>query len=1168
MMAALLITGVLMPVHAEIALDGSVGTAGKLNLSGPDYDIKAEYGHQSGSNLFHSFQHFNIHTGESAVFSGPESVQNIVTRVTGGNISAIDGVLGSSISGADLYLLNPAGVMFGANAALDISGSFHVSTGNYLRLGENDRFYAMPHESDVLSAAAPTAFGFLDENAGKISIEGKGELTSDSWGEDYDNWRDWYADNHPGFSPGLVVPEGKSISMMGGDIEISGTYFDLDGTGSYQPVGQNLSAGGGRVSLAAVKSPGEVRGTASGLDISAEKLGNITMSQGAKIEVSAGEESEAGAGSVFIRGENFVLGQASHIVSETFHTDGQIIDIHADRISLENESRIDTNTYGTGSGTNIVLDASEEINIINGKVKSGSFGSGIDAGNGGTFFVKTKNLSVTGTGSLLGGDLYGSGKGGDINIEASESVYLSDEGATIASRATEWSTGQAGDITVHTPKMIIENKARISSESSGAGRGGNIGVHTEDLEIASGGKISVRAEDTGDSGSITISGADPLKNDDFANTVALSGEETIIRGNATGIGNAGTISIAAKQLSVTENASVSTSSSGAGNAGNIALKTQTLVMDKSAHIDSASEYTDSKIYVADDEDSLAEFTDAAQGDIAIVKNPGNGNPTLFICYFGGFWVRIGEENVSTVAELWELDLLMAMDGDIAIVEDIGDGTPGGFVFIDYFFEWIKIKNIYSAADISERDGLIAFNGDIMLTKSDDGSQITSVYTGEKWITFQDVYTVPDIEARNQLSAKPGDVAKVSDAGAGTASSFIYDGTGWTDFYMTGNAGTLTIHADEGITLKDDAYLSTASSGGIQAGTIHLNTPNLKLSGTSKITATSKSVGDAGTLQISADNMTLNDNAALTTETLGQGKGGDITIETASLEMRNNAAVSSASTVAGKGGDAGTISITSSESVHISDQASVGTSAEGEGNAGSITMNLSQLKLENGASVSSESRAEENGGAAGMISVHAADSIHLFSGSSLTTEAVNTGVMDETEDRLNGRMTINAGNLLYLSDSEITTSVRSGLGNGGNIDIGNPEFVTLNNSQIKANAYEGRGGNIHIVTDQFIQSAASLVSASSELGIDGSIEIESPDEDISSGLTVMPGNFLDAARWMRTPCGARTGENISRFILMGRDAAPTVLNDWLPSPILEVGNWKPDADDQLSSFQAY
>jgi len=138
-------------------------------------------------------------------------------------------------------------------------------------------------------------------------------------------------------------------------------------------------------------------------------------------------------------------------------------------------------------------------------------------------------------------------------------------------------------------------------------------------------------------------------------------------------------------------------------------------------------------------------------------------------------------------------------------------------------------------------------------------------------------------------------------------------------------------------------------------------------------------------------------------------------------------------------------------------------------------------------------------------------------------------------------------MLYLNSGQITTSVRGGDGNGGNIAIGNPQFVTLNHGRIKADAYEGRGGNIHIVTDQFISSSDSSVTASSQLGIDGSLEIEAPDEDISKGLTLLPENFMDISHWLRTPCAARSAENMSRFAAVGRDAVPTPFDDWLAIP---------------------
>lgn len=373
--------------------------------------------------------------------------------------------------------------------------------------------------------------------------------------------------------------------------------------------------------------------------------------------------------------------------------------------------------------------------------------------------------------------------------------------------------------------------------------------------------------------------------------------------------------------------------------------------------------------------------------------------------------------------------------------------------------------------------------------------------------------------------------------------------------MTGNAGTITLNADDTVALEDDASFSTASTGGVHAGMINLDAGTLKLSDEAFISSTSEAIGDAGMIHIGSEGtVTLEDDTALTTATSGYGKAGNITLEAVRFELSNRASVLSASKSAGKGGDAGTISIHALDAVYMKDNSSVSTSTQGEGNAGNISMDVARIELGNGASVSSSSNAAENGGTAGLINISAKDAVRLSDGSSLTTEAVNTASPDETDDKMNGKMTIQAGDLLYLSDSEITTSVKSGQGDGGDIEIGNPQFVILNHGKIKANAYEGQGGSIHIVSDQFIQSSASIVSASSQLGIDGSVEIDAPDEDVSGGLTILPANFLDAARWMKTPCTARTGEKVSRFVLTGPDALSSVFDDLQPSPPMWPDMW--------------
>ncbi|CAK0768246.1 exported hypothetical protein [Gammaproteobacteria bacterium] len=177
--------------QAQITLDGTLGRAGPL--PGPNYAITPDLGRQVGGNLFHSFGQFSIHTGESATFSGPSSVSNILSRVTGGEVSQIDGTLRSTIPGAALYLVNPAGVMFGEHATLDVPGSVHITTADYLRLGNGGRFDARNPSNSLLTVMPVEAYGFLGDAPGKIGVSGAF----------------------------LRVPEGQTLSLIGGDINLT-----------------------------------------------------------------------------------------------------------------------------------------------------------------------------------------------------------------------------------------------------------------------------------------------------------------------------------------------------------------------------------------------------------------------------------------------------------------------------------------------------------------------------------------------------------------------------------------------------------------------------------------------------------------------------------------------------------------------------------------------------------------------------------------------------------------------------------------------------------------------------------------------------------------------------------------------------------------------------------
>src|SRR3954463_13477499 len=167
LLTALLAAG---PVQAQIVTDGSLGP--KVSLRGGEIEIGADLGTRRDDNLFHSFEKFGIATGQTATFTGPGTIRNVISRVTGGEISNIDGTLASRVGQADLYFLNPAGVMFGPSARLDVPGSFHVSTAHELRFDDGVSFSALDKTGSGLTVAAPVAFGFLNRPPGRIALAG------------------------------------------------------------------------------------------------------------------------------------------------------------------------------------------------------------------------------------------------------------------------------------------------------------------------------------------------------------------------------------------------------------------------------------------------------------------------------------------------------------------------------------------------------------------------------------------------------------------------------------------------------------------------------------------------------------------------------------------------------------------------------------------------------------------------------------------------------------------------------------------------------------------------------------------------------------------------------------------------------------------------------------
>ncbi len=684
------------PVYAGVVLDGSMGPGGPLN--GPDYDIKEIYGKLSGHNLFHSFSEFGLHADETATFNGSASIEHIIGRVTGGVESLIDGKIVSTIDGADLHLMNPAGVMFGENALLDLKGSFHVSASDYLVFREGEIFYARPRAGEVLFASAPTAFGFLNDDVAPIRLQGS-----------------------PGNSS-LQVPMGETITLAGGDIEIKGT---------------RLEAPAGWVNMASVASPGEVTPTAPGLDVTSNAPGDITISDGAIVNVSGGDpggESGGGPGSVFIRGGKFFLGNGGQITADARGAEnGETIDIRADEVEVHNGG-VFSSTYGSGTGGGIRILADDSITVTDGGGILADSGEENDPGEGdaGSIFLEADRISIA-AGGVVSSDSYGTGHGGDLTLRASESIHISGLGSTLFAGASGKSedAGDAGAITIETTSLSMTDQAIVNSDSTvGGGAGGSIIVRgfegegeSADRVVLSNSRIFAGAIDgawsgKGNGGSIAIR----------ANRILLS-DGAAIDAISTGKGDAGAIDIETTEETRLEGrSSITTTAGDEGSAGEIRLATKDLLIDQGSSVFSKSAST------SENAGRAGRITVEARGSVDLIAN---GALSTEAAGAGGGQIYVAA-----------LERIYLLDGRITSSVQQGEGKGGD---VHAASEFVILNKGEITAKAVEGDGGAIFIGTENYFKSEDSVVSAASSRGnDGTVTIE----APDLDITSGLVALP------------------------------------------------------------------------------------------------------------------------------------------------------------------------------------------------------------------------------------------------------------------------------------------------------------------------------------------------------------------------------------------------------------------------------
>ncbi|QTA93451.1 Filamentous hemagglutinin family N-terminal domain-containing protein, CHAT domain-containing [Desulfonema magnum] len=1097
---------IAVPVHADgthprgIKLDGTLGNAGKLSLPGPDYEIKAEFGRQAGANLFHSFQQFNIHTDERATFSGPDSVQNIISRVTGGNVSWIDGRLGSAIPGADLYMLNPAGVMFGANASLDLSGSFHVSTADYLRLGQNERFYANPLESDVLSTAAPSAFGFLDDSVGKITFEG-GEIAP----------RD--DENDTGL---LGVPEGETVSVIGGDIEIKGIFYrrqaiDDEGNPEFvkavdengEPVSddegnpvlatdedgnpipemetvnlRDIKAPGGRINMAAVASEGEVIPSEFDLHVTSSEKGDITLSEKAALDVSG-----TGGGSVFIRGGQFVADNSGIRSETTGDRDGRVIDIQTDALSLGHGARISAETSGTGKGSDIRLKVSEDA-VFSGyydrmnSIKTVTRGQEEGAGDSGSIFIEAKNIDSENT--TISTRTSGKGGGGDISLKASESVNLTMNpknatndlgcgpfyGVDVLGTYGE-NSGRAGNLSVDSKVISLRRGTVIASKAKGDGdpgdirlkgtesvhsdfawinsvNGGNISVEAKNIEIAKGSVVQAGTDGNADGGNIILNAEETVA---FrGHTDELNGSEpskirVITQSSQEDAGDSGSLRIQAKSILFEDEASVSAGTKGVGNGGDIMLDADTISFSIYARILSETQGRGN----AGDITLNADRVSFTKGAHILSETEGKGN--------GGNITLNASESVN-FSDYYHLSGTYGTSSGIGL-RSKSHGKSGTLVI--------------GAKDISFQDGAYISGesydkgkgGDVILKASE-----TVNFSGHTLVK----HICPD--ARGYGSTGIGmRTEHGGDKGDGDSGSLFIEAKN-IRFDETANITSATYGSGKGADVNLKADESVIFSG--------KSSDDFGSSGISLITrSTDENSGTGGSLYVEAADIIFQEGSFIAANTHGKGKGGDVTLNAdASVtfsgdsgqrwdnsehlinSVENNKQWQTSGNPEWEDNYSyficGTLSNSySPDSIIITMYdlilpsgiyAETFYQGEDAGDAGTVQIEADNIYFKDGAFIQSETRGKGN---AGNVILRARESL-CFTGEA-SDPGLSSNVYAEVDARSNGGnggdVLLEAEDILLDDGAKIVTSA-FGPGNGGNVAINARETLTLTGADSK------------------------------------------------------------------------------------------------------------------------
>ncbi|MBK1693595.1 hypothetical protein CKO09_02415 [Chromatium weissei] len=1059
---------------AQITTDGTVGA--RQTLTGTDMQIGAELGSTRGTNLFHSFQTFDIPTGHSATFTGSDKIQNVISRVTGGKTSNIDGQLRSKVGKADVYLINPSGVVMGPNASVDVPAALHLSTADEVRFSDGSRYSARDSARSSLTIATPESFGFLSPQPAKLIVNGSQ----------------------------LKVNTGKSMTLTGGDIEITSSSVEKPAKLTAPGGAIRIETGGKTGKTVAINKPSEkpsdgqltvknarIDTSGDGGGLIAVRAGSVELKNTNLVADNLGATTPVGGIDLSIA--NALVLSASRIQSNSFANGASGgIRIQAGDLAIRQDgaetltgivSEVEPEATGSAGGITITVDGLLEMHELVG-IESSTFGYG----NGGAITINTNELLMNGEGLHLfyrGADFIAgiasevapnaSGNAGNVTITVANTLSVLNSGSLSSSTL---GLGNAGMLNVRADKLSLNGAEAFLGSAAGTGstgQAGNMTVTVNDLiEVLNGALILSGTFGDSNAGSLFIFAKDMRIGGCYAFGYC-SGMTSNAYPNSTG--SAGTINLTLSGLlEVFDGAAITTNSMGAGNAGIIN------VMAENARFDGVEK-----------PDWFTGIASAAYPESTGQAGAINLTVNNAIEIFNGAAIGTSTYSVGNAGAIIVKAKSMQLDADgnlnhlsgIGSTAEFGSNGNAGTVSLDIdgLLEILNGAEISSSIWGTGNAGMVTVQADALRLDGQFSAVVSSANIGSSGNAGNVNLTIDGL-----LEVFNG--AKIS-----------------TSTWTTGEAGNVLITAKEA--LLDGGGIVNLDGGAI------VNSPTTIYSD-----AYFSSTGNAGTVTLNIDGLLkVRNGAAISTNAWSVGDAGTVTLHVGNLLLD------------------GTNSLISSRTFEFA-----------TGNVGNIDVVANKLTINNGAQISiaalqtltdpSTARAD------GLIHV-TANQLEL-NDSFITSES--SGNVPASAIQIDG-------GYLWLRNSQITTSANTG--NGGDIQL-NPQYLILEGGFIQANTggAGAKGGDIFINSPTLItnyhqldvgqlerqifipNSERNSIQAAAPGGEQGNIDILALNLDISASIAPPAAPFGDPDDLLADICRSLNGPLASSLIDRGNGGVPT------------------------------